>query len=182
MAANYQVDVLDHLGYVIGGTASTSAAAGNTVTGFWSGHMNSDDGTGLQAPAGEPKFQGCYSVPPAGISFTPVGIILPPSDFTAILNMQGPEENTDNIRLLILLAPADPVAQWPNVSAYRDIVPAQIRAHMTLKDSNGVMVPSILQAFVRGGKSGKIGWGTESYYGWDFAVQIRRLPIEIYTP
>ena len=180
--ADYQTDVLDHLGFVIGGTASTASTAGNTVTRFWSGHLNGDDGTGLLAPSGEPKFQGCYSVPPGGISFTPVGIILPPSSFTAVLNMQGPEENTDNIRLLILLAPADSVAQWPNVSAYRDIVPAQIRAHMTLKDSGGNAVPNILQAFVRGGKSGKIGWGTESYYGWDFDIQVRRLPIATYIP
>lgn len=180
--ADYQTDVLDHLGYVIGGTASSASTVGNTVTRFWSGHFNGDDGTGLQAPGGEPKFQGCYSVPPGGISFTPVGIILPPSSFTAVLNIQGPEENTDNIRLLILLAPADSVAQWPNVSAYRDIVPAQIRAHMTLKDSGGNVVPNILQAFVRGGKSGKIGWGSESYYGWDFDIQVRRLPIATYTP
>ena len=180
--ADFQTDVLDHLGYVIGGTSSTASTVGNTVTRFWSGHLNGDDGTGLQAPVGEPKFQGCYSVPPGGISFTPVGIILPPSEFTAVLNIQGPEENTDRVRLLILLAAADSVAQWPNVSAYRDIVPAQLRAHMTLKDAGGTSTPNILQAFVTSGKSGKLTWADSAYYGWDFTVTIRRLPIATYTP
>ena len=180
--SDFQSDVLDHLGYVIGGTASTASTAGNPVTRFWSGHFNGDDGTGLQAPAGEPKFQGCYSVPPGGVSFTPVGIILPPSEFTAILNSQGPEDNTDRVRLLILLAAADSVAQWPNVSAYRDIVPAQLRAHMTLKDAGGNSAPNILQAFVTSGKSGKLDWASTPYYGWDFTITIRRLPIATYTP
>lgn len=181
MANDFQADVLDHLGYVIGGTASTASTVGNAVTRFYSGHANGDDGTGLQAPAGEPKFLGCYSVPPGGISFTPVGVLLP-SSFTAILNTQGPEENTDIVRLLILLAPADPVAQMPNVSAYRDVVPAQIRAHMTLKDAGGNSTPNILQAFAKDGKFGKIPYAGTEWYGWDFHIEIRRLPIATYVP
>lgn len=181
MSNDFQADVLDHLGYVIGGTASTASTVGNKVTRFYSGHMNGDDGTGLQAPSGEPKFQGCYSTPPGGISVTPVGILLP-ATFNAILNTQGPEENTDVVRLLLLLAPVDPVSQMPNAAAYRDIVPAQLRAHMTLKDGSGTATPNILQAFVTRGKFGQIPWGDKNYYGWDFDITVRRLPIATYVP
>lgn len=179
--ADFQSDVLDHLGYVIGGTASTASTTGNAVTRFWSGHANGDDGTGLQAPAGEPKFLGCYSVPPGGISNGPVGVLLP-SSFTAVLNIQGPEENTDIVRLLILLAPSDSIAQMPNASAYRDIVPAQLRAHMTLQNASSVSTPNILQAFAKDGKFGKIPYAGTEWYGWDFHIEIRRLPIVTYTP
>lgn len=180
MSGDYQTDVLDHLGYVIGGTSSTASTVGQAVTRFWSGHMNGDDGTGIQAPAGEPVFQGCYSVPPGAISVTPVGIILPRS-YTAILRMQGPEENTDLVDLMILLSEADNIAQIPNATPYRDLVPAQLRAHMTLKDAGGNMTPNILQAFAKDGKFGKIEWAGTSYYGWSFTIEIRRLPIETYT-
>lgn len=180
MAGDFQADVLDHLGYVIGGTASTASTTGNPVTRFWSGHFNGDDGTGLQAPAGEPKFQGVYSVAPGALSFTPVGIILPKT-FSALLRMEGPEENTDQVQLLILLSEADSVAQMPNATPYRDIVPAQLRAHMTLKDAGGNSTPNILQAFARAGRFGRLSWANTEYYGWDFTIEIRRLPIESYV-
>lgn len=179
--ADFQTDVLDHLGYVLGGTSSTASTAGNAVTRFWSGHLNGDDGTGIQAPVGEPKFQGVYSVPPGGISFTPVGILIP-SGFSAILNIQGPEENTDEVRLLVLLAPADSVAQIPNATPYRDLVAAQMRAHMTAKDVGGNSIPNVLQAFVKSGKFGTIPYAGTPWYGWDFTIEVRRLPIVTYTP
>lgn len=178
--ASFQNDVLDHLGYVIGGTASTATTVGNGVTRFWSGHHNNDDGTGIQVPNGEPTFLGCYSTPPGGITATPVGIILPRS-YTAVLNFQGPEENTDLVDLLILLAPADPIAQMPHAATYRDLVPAQLRAHMTLKDSGGTPTPNILQAFARDGRFGELTWAQTIWWGWRFTIEIRRLPIETYT-
>lgn len=178
---DFQGDVLDHLGYVLGGTASTASTAGNTVTRFWSGHLNGDDGTGIQAPNGEPKFQGVFSVPPGGVSVTPVGILIP-KNFTAILNMQGPEENTDTVQLLILLAPADNIGQMPNATAYRDLVPAQLRAHMTLKDATSTSTPNILQAFAKSGHFGEIGYASAKWIGWDFDIEVRRLPIETYVP
>src|ERR1700752_5387016 len=122
--ADFQADVLDHLGYVIGGTPSTASTAGNAVTRFWSGHMN-NDGTGIQAPVGQPPFQGCYSAAPGGVSVPPVGIVLPRS-YTAILRMQGPEETTDLIDPPLLLSEADNIAQVPNATVYRDLVPAQL--------------------------------------------------------
>ena len=139
--------------------------------------MNGDDGTGIQTT---PVFQGCYSVPPGGVTATPVGILIPRS-YTAILRMQGPEENTDLVDLLILLSEADNIAQIPNATAYRDLVPAQLRAHMTLKDASGTMTPNILQAFAKDGRFGKIEWAGTPYYGWSFTIEVRRLPIETYT-
>ena len=180
MANDFQADVLDHLGYVLGGTASTASTAGQSVTRFWSGHMNGDDGTGILAPSGEPKFQGVYSVPPGAVSNTPVGILIPRT-FTALLRMQGPEENTDLVDFLILVSNADNIAQMPNATAYRDLVPAQLRAHMTLKDSGGNPTPNILQAFAKDGKFGRIEWSATTYYGWSFSIEVRRLPIETYT-
>lgn len=165
---------------MIGGTASTASTVGNPVTRFWSGHFNGDDGTGLVTTFG-PKFQGCYSTAPGGLSFTPVGVLLP-GDFAAVLNIQGPEENTDNVRLLIFLSEADNIAQVPNAAAYRDLVPAQLRAHMTGKDAGGNVIPNILQAFALSGKFGEMRWGDTRYFGWDFRIQVRRLPIVTYTP
>lgn len=151
------------------------------MTRFWSGHFNGDDGTGIQAPTGDPKFQGCYSIPPGSVSFTPVGILIP-SNFSAILNIQGPEENTDIVHLLILLAPADNIGQMPNATPYRDLVPAQLRAHMTLKDATSTSTPNILQAFAKAGKFGRIPFATTEWIGWVFDIEIRRLPIATYVP
>lgn len=179
MANDFQADVLDHLGYVLGGSASTGSISGQAVTRFWSGHMNGDDGTGIQAPTYDPVFQGVYSIAPGAVTATPVGILIPRT-FTALLRMQGPEENTDLVDFLLLLSNADNVAQMPNATAYRDLVPAQLRAHMTLKDATGTPTPNILQAFVTDGKFGRIAWADATYYGWSFTIQVRRLPIETY--
>ena len=141
--------------------------------------MNNDDGTGIIAPLNEPVFQGVYSVPPGAVSNTPVGILIPRT-FTALLRMQGPEENTDLVDFLLLVSDADNIAQMPNATAYRDLVPAQLRAHMTLKDATGTPAPNILQAFAKDGKFGRIAWADSTYYGWSFTIEVRRLPLETY--
>jgi hypothetical protein len=156
---DFQTDVLDHIARVVGGTVSAVDPH------FFSGPLaagGAGDGTGISG------LTGCYSAAPAGIGSVPVGILLP-SPFKAELMSQGEEENTDEVRLLILVASADTENNIAQLMPYRDSVPAAFRSHM-----RAFTMPNTGWAFVSAGDAGVHTWGGVDYFAWTFTIRVHR--------
>lgn len=166
------LDVLDSVAKVVGGTVSPNNAR------FFSGSL-AKDGTGVQAPAGDSEFRGCYSLPPDVVEATPVGI-LEPDRFGAKLGVQGFEENTETLRLWVLVGRADAKNTLRLAVPYRDLVPAAFRAKLTAGRQATGDNTQIAYAFVTGGQMRQIEWAQTVYLGWDFSVEVLRTEIPGY--
>lgn len=160
---DFQVDVLDKIARVVGGTVSTQDPS------FFSGAM-AGDSTGVAG------LTGCYASPPDGIQAVPVAIVLP-GPFKADLASIGEEDNQDDVRLLVLVSASILESQNRVLVPYRDSVPAAFRAHMQLFGN-----PSALDAFVTGGNPGVHEWGKTPYLAWEFTVRVRRFLPVTYVP
>lgn len=152
---DFQTDVLDHIARVVGGTVSQSDPH------FFSGSL-AVDGSGVAG------LNGCYSIPPASIEVPPVGIVLL-SPFKAELMDQGEEDNTDEVRLVILVATADTEANIAELTPFRDLVPAAFRSHM-----RAFAMPNTGWCFVTGGDPGVHQWGGGEYFSWTFTLRVQR--------
>lgn len=162
--------LLDSIAQVVGGTKPDPIQRPR----FFSGDQVAD-GTGLQPGAGYPTFKGCYSVPEDTIPELPMGIVLPgPFEISGgksrDVYTQGVEMNTDDLRLLILLARQDAETTYQNLLPYRDIVPAAFAAKMTAFSS-----ANVLQVMVRGGKPVTLNWAGVAYDGVEFTLRCIRL-------
>jgi hypothetical protein len=167
--ASFQ-DIADNIAKVVGGTQPDPIQRPR----FFSGDQVAD-GTGLQPGAGYPTFKGCYSVPEDTIPEVPMGIVLPgPFEISGgksrDVYTQGVEINTDDLRLLILIARQDAETTYQNLMPYRDIVPATFAAKMTAFSS-----ANVLQAMVRGGKPITVNWAGVAYDGMEFTIRVIRL-------
>lgn len=159
---NFQTDVLDVMARIIGGTVS----AVNPT--FFSGPLanaGAGDGTGITG------LTGCYSAAPDSLQSFPVAIVLG-DKFTAELASEGEEDNVDNVRVLLLIAPFVSESQTVLLTPYRDSVPVAFRARM-----QGFTGPNAMDFFVTSGQQGVYSWaaGAEQYIGWEFIVRVRRM-------
>jgi hypothetical protein len=159
--ADFQVDVLDRLARVIGGTVS------NMDPRFFSGALAGDQ-------SGVAGLNGCYSAAPVGIEAPPVAILLP-GKFNASLMDTGEEDNVDQIRLLLLVSAADTESGIAELQPYRDTVPAAFRSHMIPYG-----MPNSGWAFVKDGDSGVHTWGGADYYAWMFTIEVQRFMVVSY--
>lgn len=168
------LDVNDSLAKVIGGTVDPANPR------FFSG-TKAADGTGLQAPAGDPVFQGCWSLSPDAIGGTPVGV-LEWAAFTARPGLTGQslEENTDVYRLWIIADRADLVAAMRVLAPYRDLVPAAFRAAMTAGRGTTGDNTQIAATFVTAADAKPLEVGTILYAAIEFRVEVLRTLIPGY--
>ena len=153
--------LLNQLAKVVGGTVNPKDSH------FFSGAIAAD-GTGIDG------IKGCYSLPPKNITTTPVGIILP-GPFKAQLASQGEEDNEDEVRLLLLVAPYDGTYTYATLTPFRDLVTAAFRAHM----SAGGLVDQY--AWVSAGTPAVHSWGGLDYFAWDFTISVHRSLAVTYT-
>ena len=175
MASTFQTSVLDPVAQVVGGTAPDPQARPRWFSGKQVG-----DSSGIVVPASDgtsnwqyPDFKGCHSAPPEFIEDYPVGIVLPGSftieggNKTAVFT-SGSELNTDDLRLLIILARVDTETTYSNMLPYRDLVPAQFAAHMTA-------FGNVLQAFPIAGKPVTITWANSEFDALEFTIRVLRM-------
>lgn len=157
----FQTDVLDRVARVVGGTVTSGDAH------FFSGDKNAN-GTGISG------LKGCYSVWPSNVQSTPCAIVAP-GPFTAELTGQAKEFNSDNVRIILLVAPFDPKAQMAQLTPFRDLVPAAFRAHMWATDaSHADPIPDIIDAWIVSGNAGTHVVGGTEYLAWEFVCRVRR--------
>lgn len=159
--------ILDQVATIVGGTAPNPT--GNP--GWFSGY-DTGDGSGIQST---PTFRGCYSYAPDTIaSGFPCAVVFP-GPFTATLIAQGEEPNEDILPLFLFLARSDMRRQTPNLTPFRDLVPAVFRSHMQLNKQIN------LDAFVVSGRPGHFDFAGSMYVGWEFQVRVRTMVQPIYT-
>jgi hypothetical protein len=158
---SFQTDVLDRVARVVGGTVTNGDAH------FFSGDKNAD-GTGVGG------LKGCYSLWPRNVQSTPVAIVAPKS-FTAELTGQAKEFNSDELRLILLVAPFDPKAQMAVLTAYRDTIPAAFRSHMWATDaSHSDPIPDVIDVWITSGQAGIHNVAGTDYLAWEFVCRVRR--------
>lgn len=173
--ADFQT-LLDLVATVVGGTAFPTKSPR-----WFSGHDNSDDGTGLLPGGTYPKFLGCYSAPPPQIADVPVGIVMV-GPFQNVgpksqdVYTQGVEHAIDDLRLLILVSQVDPETDIANLDPYRDLVPAAFAGHMTAFSS-----ANVLQAMCRAGKPIITKVAGIDYNGLEFTIRVIRSISRTYT-
>lgn len=156
--------ILNAIAQVVGGTALA------TVPHFYSG-QRAADGTGVSGLAG------CWSTDPPNPGKTPVGIVIP-DQFTAELASQGEETQNDTLKLYILVAPyTGGPYDLPQLTPYRDTVPAVFRSHMSALNSAGV-----LWSWIGGGRLRLYQVGGTEYLAWEFTVELERSLSVTYTP
>lgn len=184
MALTFQ-DVLNAVAQVVGGTSPDPINRASWYSGDQVG-----DGSGIIAGSDSngnayPTFRGCYSAPQDGLPDTPIGLVLPgPFEVggprSRDVYVRGVEQNIDDLRLLILVTRQDAQTMFPNLTPYRDLVPAAFAASMTAGGA-----ANVLQAMVRGGKPIVLNWGVGpaavAYDGWEFTIRVIRLIPRIYT-
>lgn len=170
------LDLVNDIALVVGGTKVAAPPPG-----FYSGAQQNGgagDGTGVQG------LNGCYALAPLNFEAAPpIGIIVPRT-FNAKLMQQGYEENSDRIRLLVLVAKVDLATDLAILYPFRDTVPAAFRAHMQVDQVAGAttLTPEPLMVFAVNGRCGAIVWGGIAYYGWDFELEVLRTPQITYSP
>lgn len=155
---DFQSDVLDKIAQVVGGAVSAADPH------FFSG------------AGGIAGIAGCYSVPPENVDKMPLGIVLL-DQFTSVLASIGEEDNDDQIRLLLLVAPYRIEAEMSKLTPFRDTVPAGFRAHTQLFSA-----PSTLSAFVVSGRGGVHQWRGNPYLAYEFTIHVSRMLDVSYTP
>jgi hypothetical protein len=178
--ADFQVDVLDKIAKLIGGTQPDA-----TNRPRWFSADQAGDTTGLQPTAlssSYPSFKGCYSAPVEAFSDFPVGLVVPGA-FTIgdpknpDVYYQGKEYNVDDLRLLILFGRLDAQTDYSNLAPYRDLVPAAFAA----KFASGDTTNTELQAMVKAGKPVTTTWGGAPYIAFEFTVRFIRMLNRTYT-